>query len=82
MPPSWAFQGQPFENNVGDFWGILETRPYMRARFGVVDALLGTTTKEAVQEAHDHVMDMLRLCHSDNLGVSTPFRYNVDQAIC
>lgn len=41
----------------------------MRARFGVADALLHIYTKEAVQAAHEHIMDMLRLNHDDNMGV-------------
>ena len=49
--------------------GILQTHPYVRARYGVVDALLAIKTKEAVEEAHSHVMDMLRLCRGDNMGV-------------
>jgi len=28
-----------FEDDVGDFWGLIETRPYMRARFGLAMAL-------------------------------------------
>jgi hypothetical protein len=31
-PLTWA---NPFETAPGHFWGILETRPYMRARFAV-----------------------------------------------
>lgn len=41
----------------------------MRLRFGLVEALLAIKTIEAVQEAHSHIMDMLRLCRSDNMGV-------------
>ncbi|PVH85214.1 hypothetical protein DL98DRAFT_546245 [Cadophora sp. DSE1049] len=45
-----------FEKGVSHFWGIHETRPYMRARH----------SKAAVQAALDHVLDLLRLCRSDN----------------
>lgn len=41
----------------------------MRARYGHVEALLKIKTRDAVQAAFDHIMDMLRLCRSDNLGV-------------
>ncbi|KAK0108231.1 hypothetical protein ONS95_003051 [Cadophora gregata] len=58
-----------FENGVGHFWGIHETRPYMRARHVLVDALLTIKTKAAVQAALDHVLDILRLCRGDNMGV-------------
>lgn len=59
----------PFENSVGDFWGILETRNYMRARFALVEALRKLKTYDAVRTATEHIRDMLRLCRSDNMGV-------------
>ncbi|MCJ1400705.1 hypothetical protein MMC11_003913 [Xylographa trunciseda] len=58
-----------FEEHAGHFWGIHETRPYMRARFALVEALLQIKTYAAVEAAHGHVMDMLRLCRSDNMGI-------------
>jgi hypothetical protein len=58
-----------FETNAGHFWGIHETRPYMRARFAVVDASLDLSTFDAVKSALDHFLEMLHLCHSDNMGV-------------
>lgn len=64
-----------FENGIGQFWGIFETRPYMRARYGAADALLlnfGSFPKArvgAVETALDHMLDMFRLCRSDNLGL-------------
>ncbi|KAH0563525.1 hypothetical protein GP486_001905 [Trichoglossum hirsutum] len=58
-----------FTNSVGHFWGILETRDYMRARFALVEALGKVKTYDAVQAQLDHVVDMLRLCRSDNMGV-------------
>src|SRR5262249_1150102 len=30
-----AALGAAFDNYVGEFWGFLETRPYMRARYGL-----------------------------------------------
>ncbi|KAF2963868.1 hypothetical protein GQX73_g9699 [Xylaria multiplex] len=58
-----------FENGVGRFWGLTETRGYMRARFAAADALLQIDTIKAVEGALAHFQDMLRLCRSDNLGV-------------
>ncbi|KAH9218743.1 hypothetical protein DL95DRAFT_293090 [Leptodontidium sp. 2 PMI_412] len=68
-PGDWTFQANPFENSVGHFWGILETRDYMRARYGVVESLLKIKTTEAVKATLDHILDMLRLCRGDNMGV-------------
>ncbi|KAL8403477.1 hypothetical protein RB594_008654 [Gaeumannomyces avenae] len=58
-----------FNTGVGIFWGILDTRDYMRARFAAADALLEINNVDAVQASLDHLTDMLRLCRSDNLGV-------------
>lgn len=54
------------EENIGHFWGILETRPYMRARNRKLTILedLGRYT-EAIKECEE----MLKLCESDNLGI-------------
>lgn len=41
----------------------------MRARYAVVEALLKIKTYAAVEAAQGHVMDILRLCRSDNMGV-------------
>ncbi|KAH7304688.1 hypothetical protein B0I35DRAFT_444750 [Stachybotrys elegans] len=58
-----------FNTGVGLFWGITETRDYMRARFAAAEALIHAATPVAVGEALAHFTDMLRLCRSDNLGV-------------
>ncbi|KAI1266495.1 hypothetical protein F5Y18DRAFT_444957 [Xylariaceae sp. FL1019] len=58
-----------FENGVGSFWGLIDTRDYMRARFAAADALLQIDTTKSVEKALAHFQDMLRLCRSDNLGV-------------
>src|SRR5204863_8640658 len=42
---------------------------YMRRRYALVGALLKVKTPEAVAAALQHLMDMLRLCRSDNMGV-------------
>jgi MYND finger len=57
------------ENAVGDFWGIYSTRDYMRARFAYVDALRKVHNPRSVQAQHDYVMETLRICHSDRMGM-------------
>ena len=63
--PHLASNGNPFVNSVGRFWAIPETHHYMRARHSLVDTLLDVNTKEAVQEAYEHVRDILRLGSHD-----------------
>lgn len=58
-----------FEEYAGHFWGILETRDYMRARFAHVEGLMKVKDYAAIDAALDHLLDMLRLCRSDNVGV-------------
>jgi tetratricopeptide (TPR) repeat protein len=55
-----------FEDGEGDFWLILETRPYMRARAGLAECLWNLGERE---EAVGHVQDMLRLNPGDNQGM-------------
>lgn len=55
-----------FEENKGHFWGMVETRPYMRARAFLVSALRETgKTAEAVRQAEG----MLELNPNDNQGI-------------
>lgn len=56
----------PFRDDAGHFWGLLETRPYMRARCGLAVALWQKGEHDA---AIAHVRDMLRLNPNDNQGV-------------
>lgn len=60
-----------FEEHAGHFWGIYETRGYMRARYVFVDVILTSFPRHrvAVQTAIDHFMDMLRLNRSDSMGL-------------
>ncbi|HEY7153561.1 MAG TPA: hypothetical protein VH575_06350 [Gemmataceae bacterium] len=55
-----------FREAAGDFWGILETRPYMRARLGLAHTLWTSGRQE---EAVNHARDMLRLNPGDNQGI-------------
>ncbi len=61
-----ALGAEAFQRDVGHFWGILETRPYMRARLGLAHCLWSAGRRE---EAVQHLQDMLRLNPGDNQGV-------------
>lgn len=56
----------PFKEDVGHFWGLLETRPYMRARAGYAQALERLGCRD---EAVEHYRDLLRLNPGDNQGI-------------
>lgn len=64
-----ALGTQIFKEDAGRFWGIVETRPYMRARFGLARCCeeLGD-----LQAAVGHYEALLRLNRSDNQGVRYP----------
>lgn len=55
-----------FKENTGYFWGLIETRPYMRAKRGLADALWALDKK---QEAIKHYFEMLKLNPNDNQGI-------------
>jgi tetratricopeptide (TPR) repeat protein len=55
-----------FKENAGHFWGLLETRPYMRARQGLANTLWELGREE---ESLPHYRDMLRLNPGDNQGI-------------
>ncbi len=57
--------GEAFEELEGEFWGFLETRPYMRARIGLAYALWN---RGAHDEAIEHLRAMLILNPNDNQG--------------
>jgi tetratricopeptide (TPR) repeat protein len=54
-----------FRKDVGYFWGLLEPRPYMRARHGLAQALWDKGLRD---ETMTHYPDMLRLNPNDNQG--------------
>lgn len=58
--------GPEFEELKGEFWGWLQTRPYMRARAGLAGALYRTG---AVDEALTHWRALLALNPNDNQGI-------------
>ena len=60
-----ALGPRSFEEDAAHFWGILETRGYMRARAGLAACLWGIGEREA---AVGHYRDLLRLNPNDNQG--------------
>jgi tetratricopeptide (TPR) repeat protein len=57
---------EAFRDLEGEFWGFLETRPYMRARHGLAECLWVDGRHE---EAIDHYREMLRLNPADDQGI-------------
>ena len=55
-----------FIEEAGNFWGLLESRPYMRARYGLAQALWALADRKA---AIAHYQELLRLNPNDNQGV-------------
>jgi tetratricopeptide (TPR) repeat protein len=55
-----------FSNDVGHFWGLFETRPYMRARAGLASCLWRLGDHAG---AIAHYWELLRLNPVDNQGV-------------
>lgn len=55
-----------FTENSGHFWGMMESRPYMRAKAYLADAL---AAHDRVDEAITHYEDCLKLNPNDNQGV-------------
>ncbi|AZR73225.1 hypothetical protein BBF96_07405 [Anoxybacter fermentans] len=65
-----VFGKRYFEENKGHFWGLIETRPYMRAKLGLAETFEFLNYKN---EAIKHYKEMLELNPNDNQGV----RYNL-----
>lgn len=55
-----------FREGVGHFWGLLPTRPYMRARYGLAQVLWVLGRRD---ESIGHYRELLRLNPGDNQGV-------------
>ena len=59
-------EGGFFQNDKGDFWMVVETRPYMRLRYMYMKTLMDCgMMRKAIKEGEE----LLELCESDNLGV-------------
>lgn len=54
------------DESIGHFWGLVETRPYMRLRQSFVEALI---TVGMMRKAAEECEEMIRLCENDNLGI-------------
>ena len=61
-----AIGAEEFAALQGEFWGHLETRPYMRARLALAQTLRDLGQEE---EALNHCRELLRLNPNDNQGV-------------
>jgi tetratricopeptide (TPR) repeat protein len=61
-----ALGKKAFREEVGYFWGLIETRPYMRARQGLAEGLWEAGERE---EAVGHYRELLRLNPEDNQGI-------------
>jgi tetratricopeptide (TPR) repeat protein len=61
-----ALGQEPFVEDVGHFWGLIETRPYMRVRAALADTLWALGRRE---EAVAHQCELLRLNPNDNQGI-------------
>lgn len=61
-----ALGAELFKKDAGHFWGIVETRPYMRARAGLADCLWVLGQQDA---AIAHYRELLRLNPNDNQGI-------------
>ena len=55
-----------FKEEKGHFWGLIETRPYMRAKAGLADCLYA---KKEVDKAIEIYEEMLELNPYDNQGI-------------
>jgi tetratricopeptide (TPR) repeat protein len=64
-----ALGPEVFRNDVGHFWRIHETRPYMRARFGYGESL---EAAERWGDAVEIYRDLLRLDSDDSQGARFP----------
>jgi tetratricopeptide (TPR) repeat protein len=61
-----ALGPEVFAQEAGHFWGIVSTRPYMRARLGLAQSLEDLDRRD---EAIPHYRELLRLNADDNQGV-------------
>lgn len=58
--------GDSYEDLEGEFWGFIETRPFMRAKLGLAICLWERNARDG---ALRHLREMLALNHNDNQGV-------------
>jgi len=53
-----------FEEHAGKFWQVVETRPYVRAKFRLAECLIKMSR---LQEAAEHLRELLRLNPEDEM---------------
>ncbi|KAJ5590634.1 Zinc finger MYND-type [Penicillium hetheringtonii] len=58
----------PFENHVGRFWKIVETRHYMNALSKLATITSGERHIDSLQAEYDNRKELLRLGPGDNMG--------------
>lgn len=58
-----------FKEDRGYFWGLIETRPFMRAMAQLVESLLEWGTEQHIDEAISIQEEMLELNPNDNQGI-------------
>ncbi|KAJ5372374.1 Zinc finger MYND-type [Penicillium concentricum] len=63
-----AHPGDIFTHGVGNFWKILETRPYMGVRAALPRTMSLARNVESLQAQLGILMEDLRLCRGDNMG--------------
>lgn len=54
-----------FKENTGHFWGLIETRPFMRIKFAYARLLQAADNEAAAAGQYE---ELLQLCPNDNLG--------------
>ena len=59
-------QGYDTDEYIGDYWGFIETRPYMRAKLHYINML---KSSGMIGRAIEECEDVLRLNENDNMGV-------------
>lgn len=52
--------------SIGNYWSIVETRPYMRLRISYLNTLIEC---RMMRQAADECEELLKLCTNDNLGI-------------
>lgn len=63
-----ALSDNPYTYGVGNFWKILETRPYMRSRIALCNTMSNVRNVESLEAQLDLLMENLWLCRGDNMG--------------
>ena len=66
-----------FVEDEGLFWGMVETRPYMRARLSLIQALESMGSLQSLTEAVSETRDCLRLNRGDNMGLRESYVFNL-----